>query len=92
MIPNTPAPNIRYTDSSTIWVMKSPKVPGSMRAICADLVSQPYFRGAQFSQGDDYMAQKAATTGPENGSPEQWIQWCTNHHLELTASEIQSLP
>lgn len=92
VIPNTPAPNIRYTDSSTIWTKKGPKAPGAMRAICADLVSQTYFRGAQFSRGDAEMAQKGATTGLGNGSPEQWIQWCTNHHLELVASEIQSLP
>ncbi len=92
VIPNTPAPNIRYTDSSKIWVKKGPKAPGAMRAICSDLVNQPYFRGAQFSQGDGDMAQKATTTGPANGSAEQWIQWCTNHHLESAALEIQSLP
>jgi len=92
VIPNTPAPNIRYSDSPTTWVKKGTKAPGAMRAICADLVNQPYFRGAQFSQGDAEMAQKAATPDQKNGSPEQWIQWCTNHHLELAASEIQSLP
>lgn len=92
VIPNAPAPNLRYTDSQIIRVRKGPKAPGSMRAICTSLIGQPYFRRAQFSQGDADMAQKAATTGLENGSPEQWIQWCTNHHLELTFSEIQSLP
>ena len=91
-IPNAPAPNIRYTDSQVIRVRKGPKAPGAMRAICVSLVGQPYFRGAQFSQGDADMAQKAATTGQGDGSPEQWIQWCTNHHLELTFSEIQNLP
>jgi hypothetical protein len=92
VIPNTPAPNIRYTDSQTIWVRKGPKAPGAMRAICASVVTQTYFSGAQFSQGDSDIAQQAATTGPANGSPEQWIQWSTNHHLELTASQILTLP
>ncbi len=92
VIPNAPAPNIRYTDSQVIRVRKGPKAPGATRAICVSLVSQPYFRGTQFTQGDADIAQKAATTNPANGSPEQWIQWCTNHHLELTFSEIQSLP
>jgi hypothetical protein len=92
VIPNAPAPNIRYTDSQIIRVRKGPKASGAMKTICTSLVSQSYFRGAQFSQGDADIAQKATTIGPANGSPEQWIQWCTNHHLELTASQIQSLP
>jgi len=48
------------------------------------------FPGAPFSQGDTDIAQKATTTGLENGSAEQWIRWCTNHHLELTASQIRN--
>jgi hypothetical protein len=92
VIPNTPAPNIRYTATDTIWVRKGLKAPGAMKAICASLLKQTYFSGAQFSQGDSDIAERAAMTSLVNGSPEQWIQWCTNHHLELTASQIQSLP
>lgn len=92
VIPNSPAPNIRYTDAQAIQVRKGPKAPLAMRAICANLITQAFFSGAAFSQGDSEIAQKAAMTSPANGSPEQWIQWCTNHHLELTASQIQSLP
>jgi hypothetical protein len=92
IIPNTPAPNLRYTKEQIIWVRRSDKSPGAMRAICSDLIAQPFFNGAQFSVGDAEIAAKAATTSPANGSPEQWIQWCTNHHLELTASQIQNLP
>lgn len=91
VIPNTPAPNIRYTREQIIWVRRSDKTPGAMRAMCSDLIAQPFFSGAEFSVGDAEIAAKAATTGPANGSPEQWIQWCTNHHLELTASQIQNL-
>jgi hypothetical protein len=92
IIPNTPAPNLRYTKEQIIWVRRSDKSPGAMRAICSDLIAQPFFNGAQFSVGDAEIVAKAATTSPANGSPEQWIQWCTNHHLELTASQIQNLP
>jgi Beta protein len=92
VIPNSPAPNIRYTDAQTIWVRKGPKAPGSMKTICGSLITQPYFKGAPFSQGDADIVHQAATTGPANGSPEQWIQWSTNHHLELTASQILILP
>lgn len=92
VIPNTPAPNIRYTREQIIWVRRTDKTPGAMRAMCSNLIAQPFFSGAQFSVGDAEIAAKATTTSPANGSPEQWIQWCTNHHLELTASQIQILP
>ena len=92
VIPNTPAPNVRYTDIPAIRVRKGTRAPGQMRAICASLVAQPYFRGALFSQGDSEIAQKAATTSQNNGSAEQWISWCTNHHIDLTVGEIQNLP
>ena len=92
VIPNSPAPNIRYTAPQTIWVRKGQRAQGSMRAICADLSNQQYFSGPQFSQGDADIVARAAMTNPTNGSPEQWIQWCTNHHLEMTASQILNLP
>lgn len=91
-IPNSPAPNLRYTTSPTIMVRKGPKAPGAMRTICVDLVNRPYFSGAAFSQGDTDIAALAAKTSLKNASPEQWIQWSTNHHLEMTASQIQNLP
>lgn len=91
-IPNTPDPNLRYSTAEIIWARKGAKAPGSLRAICADLVGQQFFSGPAFSEGDAQIALKAATTNPSNGQPEQWIQWCTNHHIELTASQIQSLP
>jgi Beta protein len=92
VIPNTPAPNLRYTREQIIWVRRGDKATGSMQAICRDLVQQQFYSGTQFSQGDAEIAMKATTTGQGNGTPEQWIQWCTNHHLELTVSQIQSLP
>jgi Beta protein len=91
-IPNTPAPNIRYSDLQQVLVRRGSKSPGTMRAICTSLVGMPNFSGAQFSQGDLELAAKATNPGSANGSPENWIQWCTNHHLALTVSQIQNLP
>jgi hypothetical protein len=92
-IPNRPDPNIRYSDRDKVLVRKEEKIDGKMKAICSSLIAQPEFSGANFSRGDSEIAAKAASLGsPNNGQAEQWIQWCTNHHLELTASQIQSLP
>jgi hypothetical protein len=91
-VPYPPLPNLRYSSVDTIWARKGLKEAGAMTGICADLIKRPYFSGAQFSQGDSEIALKAAMTNQKNGSPAQWIQWCTNHHLELTASQILNLP
>jgi hypothetical protein len=91
-IPNTPAPNIRYSDQQQVLVRRGPKSLGTMKAICTSLVAMASFSGPQFSQGDLEIAAKATNPGSANGSPENWIQWCTNHHLALTVSQIQNLP
>jgi hypothetical protein len=92
-IPNRPDPNIRYSDSEIVLVRKERKVDGKTKLICSSLVKRSEFRGAAFSKGDEQIAARAAMTGsPNNGQAEQWIQWCSNHHLELTALQIQNLP
>jgi hypothetical protein len=92
-IPNTPDPNIRYSTPNDVLVRRESKHNGRMKMICQSLIQRADFSGAAFSQGDARIAATAAIPGsPNNGQAEQWIQWCTNHHLELTASQIQSLP
>jgi hypothetical protein len=92
-IPNRPDPNIRYSDKQKILVRKEGKTDGKMKTICSSLVARSEFSGMKFSRGDAEIAARAAMPGsPNNGQAEQWIQWCTNHHLELTASQIQNLP
>lgn len=93
VIPNTPDPNLRYTDQQNILVRKGPKSNGSLQAMCADLVGRAEYAGPAFSQGDALIAARAAMPGSQNnGQPFQWIQWCTNHHLELVAWQIRNLP
>jgi hypothetical protein len=92
-IPNQPHPNIRYSIPEKVLVRKGEKADGVIKKICANLVSMKEFSGAEFSEGDRQIALKASAPGlPNNGQPFQWIQWCTNHHLELTASQIRKLP
>ena len=92
-IPNRPDPNLRYSDIQNVWVRKEAKIDGRMKVICSSLVGRPEFSGGGFSRGDSEIAARAAMPGsPNNGQAEQWIEWCTNHHLELTASQIRSLP
>jgi len=92
-VPNTPAPNLRYTAPNTVLVRKGLKKDGHMKSICASLIKRSEFSGVGFSEGDRQISLKAAMPGSSNnGQAEQWIQWCTNHHLALTVSQIQILP
>lgn len=92
-VPNTPAPNLRYTVAANVLVRKGKKEDGRIKEICASLIARPEFSGADFSEGDRQISQRAAMPGsPNNGQAEQWIQWCTNHHLAFVASQILSLP
>jgi Beta protein len=93
VIPNIPDPNLRYTTQQTILVRKDPKTNGVLQAMCVDLVARAEFAGANFSVGDSLIAARAAMPGLlNNGQAFQWIQWCTNHHLELVAWQIRNLP
>lgn len=92
-IPNQPDPNIRYSLQDKVLVRKAAKQDGAIKRICASLVSMKEFCGTDFSEGDRQIAARAAMPGlPNNSQPYQWIQWCTNHHLELTTSQIRKLP
>jgi len=92
-VPNQPDPNLRYSISDKVLVRKGAKEDGAIKQICASLVSMKEFRGAEFSEGDRQIALKASAPGlPNNGQPFQCIQWSTNHHLQLTASQIRKLP
>jgi Beta protein len=90
--PRGPSPNLRYSAADKIWVRRGKGNPGMMRDICADLIRRPFFAGAPFSEGDKEIALKAANPASTNAQAEQWIQWCTNHHLELCTWQIQNLP
>jgi hypothetical protein len=91
-VPRGPDPNLRYSDAHKVIVRREKKTSGAIRTLCAAFVARPEFTQS-LSQGDREIAARAATPNlTKNAAPEQWIEWCTNHHLELTASQIRSLP
>jgi hypothetical protein len=90
-----PSVNLRYT-KSTYWLVR---IGGRFKAgaapqmfqVCQDLVARPDFDGANFSQGDQAIADVAAAiSGP--GNPQQWLQWCINHHIEFNVQTIRNHP
>lgn len=95
-----PAPyaaNLRYSVDTDFFVWRGypcrshPLGNGQMHLICQDLIGRQQYAGAQFSQGDAEIHQRATNLGSPGG-PTEWRQWATNHYLELVGNQISNLP
>lgn len=88
---------LRYAtpESWLIWkgwnVFKHQNGFDQFYAICEDMVTRPEYRGAQFSQGDAEILQKA-TSHDSPGNAETWRRIGTSHHLETVLDQIANLP
>lgn len=102
-----PCANIRYTTSQEWRVYKGlplvPKKPESNEpsryqqfpAIANRLLSQSFYSGAMFSEGDKYinrMAEGFRSGNPvKTGNSETWLFAAVNHHLTYVVIEIDKL-
>jgi len=88
---------LRYTVENAwlIWkgwnVFTHPDGYDQFYAICADLVKSSDFLGADFSSGDQEIAEKATNSG-SSGNAESWRRIATTHHLEMVLAQIANLP
>lgn len=87
------SPNLRYTaeDDFVIWKAKHPRHGfDQFNEICKSVVQRPEFRGADFSEGDAYIARCAeGNDGPGNAT--KWRQAGVGHHLASVADQIANL-
>ena len=56
-------------------------------ALAQLIIGQNYFKGAGYSAGDKYIAERAADS-TKTGNPTTWLKAGLNHHLTLTAKQI----
>jgi hypothetical protein len=59
--------------------------------ICEKLVASGEFRGAEFSWGDSYIAERASGADRRPGNPRTWRKVGTSHHIATVVSQIASL-
>ena len=86
-----PSVNLRYTIDRDWLAQIGGKVnegaSDEIHAMCQQLIARVEYAGAAFSDGDAEIARVAnPAEGPGNST--QWLQWCTNHHLEMVASQL----
>ncbi|MDY6794815.1 MAG: beta family protein [Actinomycetota bacterium] len=59
-------------------------------ALAQLIIEQNYFKGADYSAGDKYIAERAAdSTKP--GNPTTWLKAGLNHHLTLTVRQLSTM-
>lgn len=89
----TPKPNLRYTIEDSYLCRRDEAKHAAMKEICRSLVKRSEYAGGPFSAGDTAILATAANQGAGGtGGGQQWTQWCSNHHFEFVATQIQSLP
>lgn len=94
---NTSA-SIRYTNDEAWEVLRgeglrNKKGAGYKQypALAKLLVEQSFFKGAKYSFGDAYIAERAqAKENP--GNPQTWLTAGINHHITLVVDQIANLP
>lgn len=100
-----PSASIRYTGESEWVIMRGEALhkidkdgnegPGHSQypSHAQLLMSQPEYKGRDFSYGDEYIAEKGQDVDtPNTGSPRTWLRAGVNHHLALVANQISNLP
>lgn len=88
-----PKPNLRYTIPDGYLCRRDEAKHAAMKEICRSLIKRSEYKGPKFSEGDLAMSVTAANRDSGGtGGPTQWTQWCSNHHIEFVATQIQSLP
>lgn len=87
--------NLRYTVDGDYLVQIGSLLKNGgaqeMHAMCQSLIRRTEYRGPTFSAGDAAIA-VTATSSDSSGGPQQWVQWCMNHHFESVVEELVQLP
>jgi hypothetical protein len=92
-----PHPHLRYTTDAALLIWRGRRAdliteedegqPTSFSDLCRELVDYGVTAEPSFSDGDLALAEIAAGKRlnehgrPTEGSPSQWVQWATSHHL-----------
>jgi hypothetical protein len=94
---NTSA-SIRYTNEDTWEVLrgeglKNKKGAGYKQypAQAQLLAGQNFFKGKDFSFGDEYIHEKADVNAKTTGSPQTWLTAGINHHITMVINQLSNL-
>lgn len=81
-----------YTDSDGWWIRKGAAFrdnPEQMHEHCAELSKMPIFKGASYSQGDQYI-RDCAIQKVTASNLTRWKQVAINHHITQVVDDLAS--
>ena len=81
-----------YTDSDRWWIRKGAAFrdnPEQMHEHCAELSKMPIFKGASYSQGDQYI-RDCAIQKVTASNLTRWKQVAINHHITHVVDDLAS--
>lgn len=90
-----PVAHLRYSTENKYFIFKGKSVKfdekyANIFPVAASLVASGIYKGADYSDGDAYIAQLATASG-KTGHASKW-RWCsTDHHLRLVMRQLNEL-
>jgi hypothetical protein len=92
-----PSASIRYTNDFQWEIMRGEGLRNKdgaghkqYPAHAKLLIEQSFFKGASYSTGDTYIAERGREDNTLSGNPTTWLTAGINHHLTLVARQISN--
>jgi hypothetical protein len=95
LLPSITAPRAYYTYDIGYYAIRGgafkthPRKRKQYQDIANEIIRKPFFRGATFSVGDDYIEQSASGKVPK-GSPGSWVKNTVICHIEFAKHEFDN--
>ncbi len=89
-------PTLRYTLDSEFYInrgdsnRKHPRGMNQFNDECRDLVRSGFFRGPDFSYGDQQIFEKGTVEGSSPGNSSIWAQIGVNQHIEFVVNQLSN--
>lgn len=93
----SPLFKIRYTSDDNFIILKGQTIkkgglePDSISDLCQTLVTSCYFKGSDFSWGDEYIYEHCNNSAKSYGNLTTWIKVGTNHHITFVIDQLSNL-
>lgn len=93
----SPLFKIRYTSDDNFIILKGQTIKkggldsDSVSKLCKTLVNSCYYKGSDFSWGDEYISLHSDNSAKSYGNLTTWIKVGTNHHITFVIDQISNL-
>ncbi|KEI83389.1 hypothetical protein EXM30_11150 [Clostridium botulinum] len=93
----SPLFKIRYTSDDDFIILKGQTIKkggldsDSVSDLCNTLTTSSYFKGNDFSWGDNYIYEHSNNSAKSYGNLTTWVKVGTNHHITFVINQLSNL-